>query len=90
MAEERNALNGDHPAAAWFRRDLEAVQADLLVVLQKHWPRVGTQLIAHALIETTGSVLAAITTDEPATAPAIDVKLGELRLFAATTNVAPQ
>ena len=39
MSDEYSATN-DHPAAAWFRRDLERVENDLLAVLREHWPQV--------------------------------------------------
>jgi hypothetical protein len=86
MAEaDRNAAS-DHPAAAWFRRDIEVVEAELVAVLRKHWSRVGAQIVAHALIQTVGSVCGAIVEAEPAAGPDIDAKLADVRLYVATTN----
>jgi hypothetical protein len=84
MAESERTIR-DHPSAAWFRQDLEKIQGDLLAVLRHHWPNVGHQLIAHALIETTGTVLAAIAAAEPAALADIDRKLDELQTFVVTT-----
>lgn len=88
MADTERTSTSDQ--AAWYRKSLEAVQADVVDVLKKHWPRVGAQLIAHALIETTGNVLSAIAADDPAGQPAINAKLDDLRLFVATAGKAPQ
>lgn len=79
-----------HPVAEWFRKDLEKVQADLLVVLRHHWPAVGHQVISTAIIETTGSVCAAIIEDEPSAQPDIDTKVGQLHLFIAATGTQHQ
>jgi hypothetical protein len=72
--------------AAWFREQLEAVEADLLVVVRKHYAAVGPQVVAHALVEFSGSVLAAIATEAPASRAEIETKLAELRLFVAAAG----
>jgi hypothetical protein len=86
---ERNVSTAD-AAAKWFRKDVDAVQAAVLAVLQQHWPRVGTQIISHALIEATGSVLAAIVEAEPSAGPDIDQKLAAARLYVLTARQEPQ
>lgn len=76
----------DHPAAEWYRRDLERVESELLAVV-RHWmPRVGYQLVAHALIETTGSVLGDIVEAEADARPDLDQRLQQLRLHVATVG----
>lgn len=82
-------MNDDNAAAVWFRQNLELVQADLVATLRKHWPAVGHQVIAHALIQTTGTVLGAIVQADPAAHADLDRKLADLRLFVATTDDAP-
>jgi hypothetical protein len=69
---------------------LEAVQADVLAALQRDSARVGNQLIAHALIETTGSVLAAIIEAEPAARIDVTTKINGLHLHVATAGARPQ
>jgi hypothetical protein len=80
------------PAAVWFRHQVEAVQADLIATVRTHTARVGSQVIAHAVVEFSGSVLAAIAEADPASQADLDAKLADLRLFVATANAnrAPQ
>ena len=71
---------GEHAAAEWYRNDLEKVQNELLAVLRQHWPQVGTQLIAHVLVEVTGSVLATIMQNNLAAKADVLGRLDQLRL----------
>lgn len=80
----------EYPALAWYRATIEAVHADVVAALRKHWPHVGSQLIAHALIETTGTVLGAIVTTDPASAQDIDTKICEMRLFVTPAHATDQ
>lgn len=77
-------MENERAAADWYGRDLEQIEADLLAVLRQHWPRVGSQLIAHALVETVGSVSAAIMRDNPAARTDVLGRLDQLRLHLAT------
>jgi hypothetical protein len=81
-----DAMASTHPAAAWYRKEIDIVQVELLAVLRKHWPRIGSQAIAHLLIELTGGVLSDIVEAEPAAGRDIDQKLVELHLYVATTT----
>ena len=78
---ERQAL-----LIAQFHQQAEAVTADLLLVVQRHFARVGPHVTSHALIECLGSVLSAIATAAPAIRDDINVKLDQLRLYVATSN----
>jgi hypothetical protein len=73
-----------------FRRHLELVQADLVAVVRKHAPVVGHRVICHALIETTGHLVSAIATANPAMRADLDRKFDQLRLFVSATEAPPQ
>ena len=83
-ATDADRDQADAPAAAWYRADLERVEADLLAVVRRHLPRVGCQLVAHALIETVGSVCADIVEAAPAARADIAVRLEQARLHIVT------
>lgn len=70
------------------RQHMDQLQADMLAVVRHHSANGGPhsyKLAAHALIELTGSVCAAIVEAEPATRSEFDTKLCDLRLFVAAT-----
>lgn len=83
-------MNTTEPLADALRRDLEAIQADLLAVLRHHYPRVGPMLIAHALIETTGSVCTAIVESQPVARRDLDLKLASMHAYVACAKQARQ
>lgn len=87
---ETNQRPGEHAAAEWYRQDLELIEGELLTVLQTHWARVGSQLIAHAAVETVGSVLAAIIRDKPAAQADVLGRLDQLRLHLTAGESRPQ
>jgi hypothetical protein len=88
MADERNGA--EHPAAAWYRQDLERVEAEVLAVVRANMPRVGYQLVAHALIEVVGSVLGDIVEAQPTARVDLDTRLEQLRLHVATAGTRAQ
>jgi hypothetical protein len=89
MAETERAAD-EHPAAEWYRRDLERVEDELLAVVRKHLPRVGVQLMAHALIETTGSVLGDIIEAQPESRADIVQRSEQLTLHIQTIGTQAQ
>lgn len=71
----------EHPAAAWYRRDLDRVERELLAVVQRYGPMVGSRLVAHALLETCGSVLVAMVEADPEAQGNVDRWVADLALF---------
>jgi hypothetical protein len=71
------------------RQHIDQVQAEILAVVRRHSSNAnGYKMAAHALIELTGSVCAAIVEAEPSMRAFFDEKLGDLRLFVAATSSA--
>jgi hypothetical protein len=82
------------PAGVDYRLLLDHIKAVLSVivvpiVVEAVGP-AASYLVACALIELTGGVCAGLARDEPQRAPDLDQKLGELRLFVASTTAGPQ
>ncbi len=84
MAE--NERTGEHAAATWYREDLDRIENELLAVVRAHFARSGAQLVAHAVIETAGSVLAAIIHDRPAARADVLGRIDQLRLHLAVDD----
>ena len=78
------------PTAEFYRAALDRVEADLLAVVRRHIPALGSHLVASALIELTGSVCGDIVQAVPEAAIDLDERLAQLRLYVATTNETPQ
>jgi hypothetical protein len=83
---DTNERTGEHAAAAWYREDLERIEHELLAVVRACWVTSGEQLVAHALIETAGSVLDAIIRERPAARADVLGRIDQLRLHLAVAD----
>jgi hypothetical protein len=76
-----NKTTSTEHAAMWYREELDRIEFELLDVLRWHWARVGDQVIAHAVVETAGSVLDAIAREKPTARADMLQRIDDLRLY---------
>jgi hypothetical protein len=90
MVENQRDEATEHPVVEAYRRELENVQNNLLAVIRQSLPRVGVQLMMHAIIEVAGSVGEDVIVARPTLRATLVSQTEQLTLHLATIGTRPQ